>query len=159
MDACAFDAFLKQIVHLTRVQCDRVPDGDRRADETFLLESQKDARKLDRPARMGGKASTPGIAKEHVCILMTRDRTGQTCDFVTGRGQVMAAQLEQYLRAVLASDTLLVTDVNNAYQAFARQTGISHASVRTPYLQRAAICPHKIQKAARRRLFNRRERL
>jgi hypothetical protein len=30
------------------------------------------------------------------------------------------------LRPVLAPDTLLVTDANKAYQAFARQQGISH---------------------------------
>ena len=53
--------------------------GIAEADETFLLESQKGTRKLDRPARRrGGKAGTPGITKEHVCILVTRDRTGQS---------------------------------------------------------------------------------
>jgi transposase-like protein len=115
---------------LTATRTDRPTclSGIAEADETFLLESQKGARKLDRPARKrGGKAKRRGIAQEQVCILVTRDRTGQTCDFVTGRGPVTAAQLEQYLHPVLASDVLLVSDANKAYRAFARQTGISHA--------------------------------
>jgi hypothetical protein len=35
--------------------------------------------------------------------------------------------MRQHLRPVLASDVLLASDANKAYQAFARQTGISHA--------------------------------
>jgi transposase-like protein len=117
---------------LTATRTDRPASltGIAEADETFLPESQKGARKLDRPARKrGGKAKRRGISQEHVCILVTRDRSGQTCDFVTGRGQVTAAQLKQHLRPVLASDTLLVTDANKAYRAFARQTGVSHAYI------------------------------
>jgi transposase-like protein len=105
-------------------------NGIAEADETFLLESQKGARNLQRPARKrGGKASKRGISKEQVCILVARDRSGNTVDFVTGRGPVTVVQLTEHLRPVLAPDTLLVTDANKAYQAFARQEGISHEYV------------------------------
>jgi transposase-like protein len=105
-------------------------NGIAEADETFLLESQKGARNLQRPARKrGGKASKRGISKEQVCILVARDRSGNTVDFVTGRGPVTVVQLTEHLRPVLAPDTLLVTDANKAYQAFARQQGISHQYV------------------------------
>lgn len=101
--------------------------GIAEVDETFLLESKKGARKLDRPARKrGGKASKQGLSQEQVCILVARDRSGQTCDFVTGRGAVTTAQLKTYLWPVLARDTLLVTDAHKAYRSFANQTGISH---------------------------------
>ena len=104
--------------------------GIAEADETFLLESKKGARKMDRPARKhGGKASKRGISNEQVCILVARDRSGQTRDFVTGRGPVTKAQLLHHLPPILASDTLLVTDANAAYRAFARDTGITHACV------------------------------
>ena len=107
-----------------------VLSGIAEADETFLLESEKGARKLDRPARKrGGKASKPGISAEQVCILVARDRSGRTCDFVTGRGPVTKAQLLQHLPAILARDTLLVTDAHAAYRAFAKDTGITHAFV------------------------------
>ena len=100
------------------------------ADETFLPESHKGARNLRRPARKrGGKASKRGISHEQVCILVARDRGGNTCDFVTGYGPVTKAQLLTHLAPILASDALLVTDANAAYQAFAKQTGIAHAFV------------------------------
>lgn len=100
------------------------------ADETFLLESEKGARDLGRAARKrGGRASKRGISIEQVCILVARDRSGSTHDFVTGNGPVTTAQLVAYLPPILAPDTLLVTDANAAYQAFSRKTGISHAFV------------------------------
>jgi len=38
-------------------------------------------------------------------------------------------QLQVHLQPVLAPDTLLVTDANQAYQAFARHQGLSHEYV------------------------------
>ena len=68
------------------------------ADEMFLLESQKGSRKLDRPARKrGGKAARRGISRELDCILVARDRSGQTTDAVTGRGALTVPQLERHL--------------------------------------------------------------
>jgi len=117
--------------------------GIAEADETFLLESQKGARKLQRPARKrGGKASKRGISSEQVCILVARDRGGNTVDFVTGRGPVTVVQLNEHLRPVLAPDTLLVTDANKAYQAFARQQGISHQYVNVSAGQRVRGAVH-----------------
>ena len=104
--------------------------GIAEADELFLLESQKGSRHLTRPARKrGGVASTRGITKEHDCVLVARDRTGATFDFVTGRGAVTKAQLHQHLLPVLDPAILLVTDSHAAYRAFAREAGITHAAV------------------------------
>ena len=117
---------------LTLTKTDRPAclNGIAEADETFLLESQKGARELTRPARRrAGKASKQGISAEQVCILVARDRTGGTVDFVTGRGPVTVVQLKTHLAPVLALDTLLVTDGNKAYQTFSSQQGISHQYV------------------------------
>ena len=104
--------------------------GIAEADELFLLESQKGSRNLDRPARKrGGVAGKRGISGEHDCILVARDRSGATVDFVTGRGAVTAAQLRGHLLPVLERDVLLVSDAHPAYRAFAREHGISHAFV------------------------------
>ena len=104
--------------------------GIAEADELFLLESQKGSRKLDRPARKrGGVAHRRGISREHDCILVARDRGGQTCSFVTGRAAVTARQLHRHLLPVLDPDVLLVTDGHRAYQTFARQARIAHAFV------------------------------
>lgn len=100
------------------------------ADETYMLESQKGSRHLNRPPRRrGGVASRRGINREHECLLVTRDRARQTLDFHTGRGPVSAARLDTCLRPVLAPDVLLISDSAKAYQVFATGAGISHETV------------------------------
>ncbi|MCC2973113.1 IS1595 family transposase [Massilia sp. IC2-476] len=104
--------------------------GIAEADEMFILESQKGSRRLGRPARKrGGHARTRGISQEHDCILVARDRAGQTCSCVTGRAAVTARQLHRHLRPVLDPDVLLVTDGHVAYRTFAREARIAHAFV------------------------------
>ena len=72
--------------------------GIAEADEMFILESQKGSRKLDRPARRrGGRAQRRGISRELDCILVARDRSGQTIDAVVGRGMLTVPQLERHL--------------------------------------------------------------
>lgn len=62
--------------------------------ELYILESQKGSRHLTRPARRrGANAARRGISGEQVCILVARDRTGQTLDFVTGCGQLTKGRL------------------------------------------------------------------
>jgi transposase-like protein len=112
------------------------------ADETYRLESQKGSRKLTRrPRKRGGVAQRRGINKEHDCLLVARDRTGQTFDFHTGRGQVTAAQLQRCLKPVLPADVLLISDGAAAYRHFAAQAGITHeaVNVRAGVLARGAI--------------------
>jgi len=100
------------------------------ADEMYLLESHKGARKLTRPARRrGGRASKRGISQEQVCILVARDRSGRTHDAIPGKGPVTAAQLRVHLAPVLAPDALLVTDSHAAYRRFAQQHGFQHRSI------------------------------
>jgi transposase-like protein len=104
--------------------------GIAEADEMYILESQKGSRALDRPARKrGGKARRRGMSREQVCVLVARDRSGRTHDFVTGRGPVTAPQLRRDLAPVLDQDVLLVTDSHPAYRAFARASGVQHATV------------------------------
>ncbi len=106
------------------------------ADETFILESQKGSRNLTRPARRrGGHAGTRGITKQHDCILVARDRAGNTLDWVTGRGPVSAQQVDRCLRPVLGADVVLVTDGAKAYRSFSRDAGITHK----PLNQRAGM--------------------
>jgi len=105
-------------------------NGIAEADEMFILESQKGSRTLDRPARKrGGSAKRRGISRELDCILVARDRGGQTLDAVTGRGALSKAQLKRHLLPYLDPQVLLVTDANAAYRAFARDHRIAHHSV------------------------------
>lgn len=104
--------------------------GIAEADEAYLLESQKGARNLDRPARKRGEASKfRGTSSEQVCVLIARDRTGQTLDFITGRGPVSKRQLAHVLPPVLDDDILLVTDSNASYKYFALENHVSHEAI------------------------------
>ncbi|MFE1570952.1 IS1595 family transposase [Comamonas odontotermitis] len=104
--------------------------GITEVDETYLLESHKGERSLRRAARRrGGSASKRGLSKEHVCVLIARDRMGQTLDFVTGNGSVSKAQLREHLQPVLYEDALLVSDSNAAYRYFAADASITHEAV------------------------------
>ena len=100
--------------------------GITEADETYVLESNKGQRHLGRKARKrGGHASKPGIADEQICILVARDRSGQTLDFVTGNGPLTKPLLTASLKSVLDADALLVSDANPTYTAFCHAEGIS----------------------------------
>jgi transposase-like protein len=117
---------------LDRVKDDRPArlKGIVEADEMFLLESQKGARKLDRaPRKRGGVAAKRGISRALDCILVARDRSGQTIGAVTGRGGLKKAQLERHLLPYLDRQVLLVTDAHAAYRAFARAHGIAHQAI------------------------------
>lgn len=97
------------------------------ADETYLLESQKGSRHLNRPARRrGGVAPYRGIGHAHDCLLIARDRAGATVDFHTGRGPVTAVQLASSLAPVIVADTLLISDGAASYRRFAKDAGIRH---------------------------------
>lgn len=104
--------------------------GITETDETYILESMKGSRKLSRPPhKRGGPADQRGTSRAQVCVLVARDRTGQTVDFVTGRGPVSKAQLRACLAPVLDPDVLLVSDANASYHYFAQEQGLTHEAV------------------------------
>jgi transposase-like protein len=104
--------------------------GIAEADEMYVLESHKGSRTLDRtPRKRGGNATKRGISNEQMCILVARDRSGQTIDAVTGKGALRKQQLLEHLGPRLERDVLLVTDSHGAYPAFAREAGISHEAI------------------------------
>ena len=119
-----------RFLHWVKLDRPRRLTGIVEADETFLLESQKGSRKLDRePRKRGARAPLRGISHHLDCILVARDRSGQTIDAVTGRGALKACQLVQHLLPRLDPQALLVTDTNAAYRAFAQGHGIAHQAV------------------------------
>jgi len=119
-----------RFLHWVKLDRPAVLNGIVEADETFLLESQKGSRTLDRPPRhRGGHAVKRGISSELDCILVARDREGRTVDAVTGRGALTAAQLASDLLPRLDRQALLVSDSHAAYRAFARKHRIAHETV------------------------------
>lgn len=117
--------------------------GITEADETYLLESHKGSHHLDRsPRKRGGSASKRGISSELVCILIARDRSKETLDFVTGNGPITKSLLMENLKPVLDSDALLVSDGNPTYTAFCKAENISHEAVNLSRNQRVKGAYH-----------------
>jgi transposase-like protein len=111
--------------------------GITEADETYLLESNKGQRNLSRKARKrGGSACKRGISDEQICILVARDRSGQTLDFVTGNGPLTKSLLTASLKPALDADALLVSDANPTYTTFCQTEGLSHEVVNLSQGQR-----------------------
>jgi IS1 family transposase len=135
MQARPFEHFLQHLSSLTRRQRERllavlVPAA--RHDQAVDVIEQARAQ-LACPhcqsRQRGAKATKRGISNEQMCILVARDRTGQTLDWVPGKGTVTRAQLLQHLFPRLERDVLLVSDGHPAYRAFAQETGITHEAV------------------------------
>ena len=104
--------------------------GITEADETYLLESHKGSRELGRqPHKRGSRASKRGISDEQICILIARDRSKHTVDFVTGNGPITKSGLATHLKPILDLDTLLVSDSNPTYDAFCKAENITHETV------------------------------
>ena len=98
------------------------------ADETYVLESRKGDRNLDRKARRrGGKAGKPGLSDEQVPILVAVDRSGTTACSVLP--SVTADSVQCALEPRIYDDILLVTDGNNVYPPCAKALGIKHEAL------------------------------
>ena len=96
------------------------------ADETFVLESRKGERKLDRkPRRRGGKARKPGLSREQVPILVAADRATLSHTLPA----LNAKSVKEVLEPVVARDALLVSDANRCYPPVAAALDILHESI------------------------------
>ena len=106
--------------------------GVAEADETYELRSFKGQRRLlalqQRPARRhGGHAAKRGLSAEHVPVLVLRNRSGATTDFVLAQNHKSA--VVQVLPQALADDAVLCTDGSGMLAAAARELGIEHHAV------------------------------
>jgi transposase-like protein len=103
--------------------------GIAETDETFFLRSFKGIRKgLSRPPRKrGGRAGKRGLSKEQVPVLVARDRSGNTADFILpadDKASVVAA-----LGPILPKDTVLCSDGSGTLAAAAKALGVTHRPI------------------------------
>ncbi len=98
------------------------------ADETYVLESRKGERHLDRKAcRRGGKASKRGLSAEQVPVLVAADRSGITVSAVLPA--VNADALRDVIEPVVEGDIVLVSDGNSAFPPCAAAMGVRHEAL------------------------------
>jgi transposase-like protein len=106
----------------------RLLTGIAEADETYFLRSCKGSRDLGRkPRRRGGKAGKRGTSKEHVPVLVARDRSGATANFILA--STSCAAIGAALKPVLPPDTILCTDGSSALAAVARDLDVEHHAI------------------------------
>ena len=95
------------------------------ADETFFLESFKGQRKLLRPARRrGGVGKTRGTGSDQIPVLVVRDRSGATADFILKK--LDTVHVSEALRPLVDPDACLCTDGAAVYRLFAKAESIDH---------------------------------
>lgn len=103
----------------------RLLQGVVEADETYFLRSSKGQRVQARKARhRGGSGAKRGLSDEQEPVLVARDRSGATADFIlerAGKAPTLAA-----LAPVLACDAVLCTDCSGSLGAAARHLGVEH---------------------------------
>lgn len=119
--------------------------GIAEADETYFLESQKGRRQgLSRaPRKRGGKASKRGLSEEQTAVLICRDRTGNTADFILEKAD--KAHIGAVLKPLLATDVILCSDGEKALAAVAKEMGITHRPVNLAAGQRVVAGVYHIQ--------------
>ena len=97
-------------------------------DETYVLESHKGSRTLDRKARRrGGKAGKRGLSHEQVPVLVAVDRSGTTVSEVLP--VVNADTLQAVLEPAVAPDIVLVSDSKSSYRPCAVAIGVRHETL------------------------------
>ena len=97
------------------------------ADETFFLRSnkgQRPGRKPRKPRKRGGRASHKDRGMDLIPILVARDRSGATADFLLEA--VSKACLIQALKPRIHSDAILCTDGSAAMAAAADELRVQH---------------------------------
>lgn len=105
------------------------------ADEAYVLRSYKGQRGRlladgTRSARhRGGHAAKRGLSNEQVPILVARNRTGQTTDFILESANKRG--LIAVLPIAIATDAVLCTDGSAMLASAARDLGIEHHGLNT----------------------------
>jgi transposase-like protein len=97
------------------------------ADETFFLRSDKGQRPGRKPRKRGGRVSRKERGLDLIPILVARDRSGATADFLIDA--VSKACLSQALKPHIQSDAILCTDGSAAMAAAARELRVQHEPV------------------------------
>lgn len=75
----------------------------------------------------GGKARTRGMSKEHVPMLVARDRSGATTDFVLPADNII--EVSAVLQPVVAGDAILCTDGSPMLASVARRLHLAHEAL------------------------------
>ena len=97
------------------------------ADETFFLRSSKGQRPGRAPRKRGGRASRKDRGEDLVPVLVARDRSGATADFLLEAASKDC--LSEVLGPRVKADAILCTDGSAAMAATAKELGVHHEAM------------------------------
>jgi transposase-like protein len=97
------------------------------ADETFFLRSSKGQRPGRQARKRGGRASRGQRGMDLIPVLVARDRSGATADFLLEA--VSKDCLSQVLKPRIQLDAILCTDGSAAMAAAASEMGVQHEAM------------------------------
>ena len=97
------------------------------ADETFFLRSSKGQCTGRKPRKRDGRASRKERGMDLIPILVARDRSGATADFLLEA--VSKACVSKALQSRIHSDAVLCTDGSAAMAAAAKELRVQHEAV------------------------------
>lgn len=97
-------------------------------DETYFLASYKGRQVVGRPPRKrGGRAAKRGLSREQIPVLVARDRSGTTTDYVlsdTRKAAIMAL-----LKPLLPTDAVVCSDGAGSISQATKELGLEHHAV------------------------------
>jgi transposase-like protein len=112
--------------------------GTVEADETFFRRSFKGCRKLLRkPHKRGGDDAKPGLSDDQVPVLIVQDRTDDAATTDAILPDRSAEAIEAHLAPVIDRGSILVTDADGAFSAFANKLEIAHVSLNASKQERS----------------------
>ena len=97
------------------------------ADETFFLRSSKGQRPGRLPRKRGGRASRKDRGEDLIPVLVARDRSGATADFLLEA--VSKVCIGAALKPRVKANAILCTDGSASMAATARELGLHHEAV------------------------------
>jgi transposase-like protein len=129
LDVAATTAFRWRHRFLQLAQAVKARDlsGVVEADETFFLRSSKGQRPGRKPRKRGGRVSRKERGMDLMPILVVRDRSGATADFLLEA--VSKACLSQAMKTRIHSDAILCSDGSAAMAAAARELRLHHEAL------------------------------
>lgn len=95
------------------------------ADETFFSESFKGNKTIEkRDSRKRGKQGDKRTNEDKISVLIVKDRSGKTTDYVLGEHNNEA--IIEKLKLIVNKDSILCSDGAHAYKNFAKMNDITH---------------------------------
>ena len=105
-----------------------VLSGVTEIDETYVLESFKGQKVVCRLARKrGGSAAKRGLSREQIPVMVARDRSGTTTDYVLN--DTRKAAVMTLLKPLLLPDAVVCTDGGGSIGQAVKDLGLEHHRV------------------------------